>query len=146
MLTVVRDSGRLAGGVLLLATALVRSACDAGNGFPDICDRPATSEPVDYRGGAVTDGVYRSSEWDGDLLHFPPGAYYRVHHQLGSVPLWIELYLSCERHGLADGSVAPAAGNQVELKQVDADSVTVLGGTCTEYWLLVVAGSAAQGG
>jgi len=125
---------------------LLLGACDAGNGFPDTCDRPATAEPRDFVGGTVTDGVYRSSDWYGDLLHFPGGAYYRIHHQLGAVPLWIELYLSFERHGLAEGSVAPAAGNQAEIKQVDADTLTVLNGTCTEYWLLVVAGAPSTGG
>ena len=123
-----------------LALALALVGCDEGNGAPVICDRPATDRPVDFRGGTVEDGVYRSSDWDGDLLAFPGGAYYRIHHQLGEVPSFIELFVSFERRGVAEGSIAPASGNQAELKAIDVEALTVLNGTCTDYWLLVVAG------
>lgn len=107
---------------------------------PETCDRPESAEPIDYRGGTVQDGVYMSADWYGELLAFPGGAYYRIHHELGEVPRWVEPLLSFERDGLGSGSVAPAAGNQVEIKAIDAETVTLVNGTCTDYYLLLIAG------
>jgi hypothetical protein len=107
---------------------------------PETCDRPEREEPLDYTGGSIEGGVYMSAPWNGELLHFPGGAHYRIHHRLGVVPRWWIAYLSFESHGLAEGSVAPAAGNEAELKAIDAETLTLLNGSCAEYWLLLVAG------
>lgn len=104
------------------------------------CARPASEEPRLYTGGSVEDGVYMTSDWYGELLYFPGGAWYEIHHQLGEVPRWFEFYLSFERDGLGSASLAQASGNQAEIKEIDAESITVLNGSCADYWLLGVVG------
>jgi len=120
----------------LAAVLSLTAGCGIG---PDTCSRPESDEPTLYCGGAVSGHTYSSSEWNKDLLHFPGGAYYNIHHRLGSRPDGVSFYLSFERDGLADASVAPAAGNQVEMKHVDDRSITVVNGSCAEYWLVAVA-------
>lgn len=109
----------------------------------ELCRRPETDEPIDYRGGDVDNGVYRSADPYGELLHFPGGAFYRIHHELGEQPRWWQFYVSFERDGLTSGSVALAAGNQAELKAIDDETLTVLNGSCAEYWLLAVTATSA---
>ena len=106
---------------------------------PDTCSRPESDLPTAYKGGSVTGGTYMSSPWDGDLLHFPGGAYYNVFHRLVRRPSTLNFYLSFERNGITDASVAQAAGNQVEVKWSDCASFTIVNGSCAEYWLLAVA-------
>ena len=121
--------------------AIVALLCvGCGDAVPTVCARPNTEEPVDFRGGEVENGVFMSSAWDGEFLFFPGGAYYRIHHQLDAEPRWWHAYLSFERNGLSEGSVALAVGNQAELKGLDDESLTLLNGSCVDYWLLVVAG------
>ncbi len=113
---------------------------DLGIG-PELCDRPESGDPIAFRGGTLKNGVYMSSDWDGELLHFTGGAYYVVYHRLGEQPRWVQLYLSFERDGLGSASVAPAAGNQAEIKAIDSETITVLNGSCVNYFLLVIAGA-----
>jgi hypothetical protein len=145
----VLDHGRGGvGGALgagLLAAALLTTGCEDMGAGVVACDRPATPEPLPYHGGTVEDGVYMSSPWDGELLFFPGGAWYDVYHQLGEVPQLLQFYLSFERNGVAEGSLAPASGNQVEIKAISDESVTVLNGSCVDYWLVVVAAVAGDG-
>ena len=121
-------------GVALLAATL----CGCGDAEPGACARPETPEPTEYRGGSVEGGVYRSAEWNGELLYYPGGAHYKIFHNLGAIPSQASFYLSFERYGLAEGSVAEAAGNQVEIKAIDEESITVVNGTCAEFYLLGV--------
>ncbi len=125
------------GLALLCAGAAFACGCATP---PVVCDRPGTPEPVAYTGGTVEDGVYMSADWDGELLHFPGGAYFDLRHGLGERPRWWMVYLSFERDGLASGSVAAAAGNQAEVKSVNDESITLLNGSCADYWMLAVAG------
>ncbi|MEZ4444010.1 MAG: hypothetical protein R3B72_33360 [Polyangiaceae bacterium] len=129
-------SALVVGGALLLGA----SSCDSVNSLgPQICDRPETEEPTDVTEGEVIGDTYRSADWDGDLLYFPGGAYYRIHHNLGAIPVGVQFYLSFSRDGVADGSLAPAAGNQVEIHAIDEETITVLNGSCSEYYLMVIA-------
>ncbi|MSP26834.1 MAG: hypothetical protein EXR75_17175 [Myxococcales bacterium] len=124
----------------VLVSAL--SAALVGCGTPPvICERPATEEPVSYAGGSIEDGVYMSSDWSGELLQFDGGAYYEFHHGLGERPRWWTFYLSFERDGLGSGTLAAAAGNQAEVRALDAETITVVNASCADYWLLAVVGS-----
>jgi hypothetical protein len=81
-----------------------------------------------------------SSPWDGELLYFPGGMRYDIQHELDVEPRWWQLYLSFDRYGAKTGTLAHAAGNQAEVRDVDNKSLLVVNGSCVEYWLLVVAG------
>ncbi len=140
-------------GQILAATLLAAgllTACDEGNGFPTTCDRPESDEPTHYKGGGIVDGIYWSSDWglvdgeepivDGEPLYFPGGAYYRLHHGLGKIPDWFLFYLSFESAGVTEGKLALAAGNQVEVESMDQETITIVNGTCTSYWLIARVG------
>lgn len=117
---------------------------------PDTCDRSADGNPaVRYEEGRVEDGVYMTSAWDAELLYFPGGMRYELAHHLGETPrLWLA-YLSFNRYGtknvsespdeLERGTLALASGNQAELVGANEDSLTLVNGSCSDYWLLVVA-------
>jgi hypothetical protein len=132
----------LTGGVL---TSLALVGCADVGAQIEACARPATDEPTLYTGGNVEGGVYRTSPWDGELLFFPGGAWYQIEHRLGEVPDWFQFYLSFERDGLGSGSLAQAAGNQVEVKAIDNRTIEVLNGSCVDYWLLGVVGVGGDG-
>jgi hypothetical protein len=127
--------------------ALLSAGCG-----PSPCDRSAEANPpVIYAGGTVERGVYMSSAWDGDddadgeiednegLLHFPGGMRYDIKHKLGERPRVVQIYLSFDRDGTRSGTLAQAAGNQAEIRRPDDETITVVNGSCSEYWLLVVA-------
>ncbi|HVY46920.1 MAG TPA: hypothetical protein VHB21_13625 [Minicystis sp.] len=132
----------------LAPAALALGGCDS---FPLGCDRnPKDNPKIRYVGGTTEGGVYMTSPYDGPLLDFPGGIRYELVHQLGAKPAWIDAYLSFDRWGVrgeggnptgGGASVAPAAGNQVEIEAVDEHSIVVTNGACPEYWLLVVAGT-----
>ncbi|MBI4700081.1 MAG: hypothetical protein HY744_02765 [Deltaproteobacteria bacterium] len=117
------------------------AGCGGEGPLPQICSRPESADPTAFKGGKVQGCVYQSAPWDGELLHFPGGAYYQIFHQLGVVPSWWLFYLSFERDGVTSGSISQAAGNEVEVKAIDAESITVLNGTCAEYWMLARIGA-----
>jgi len=128
---------------VLRLTALIASVGIASLGCntigPETCARPNSESPRPYRDGTVEGHSYRSAAWDGELLPFAGGAYYQIYHGLGRVPVGLAFYLSFERRGVAEASLAPAAGNQVEIKAIDDETVTVLNGTCADYYLLATA-------
>jgi hypothetical protein len=139
------------------AGALLAAGCENLGIGPEICARPESAEPTPYKGGSVENGVYMSAilgEQPEELLHFPGGAYYNIYHQLEEegpdgepmavVPRWFQFYLSFERYGTRGSSLAPAAGNQAEVKAVNDQYITVLNATCSDYWLLVMAGAGAE--
>ncbi|MBM4373864.1 MAG: hypothetical protein FJ095_02180 [Deltaproteobacteria bacterium] len=123
---------------LILAALLFATGC--GSPPPTICKRPLTDEPVPFKEGTIEDGVYMTSDWDGALLPFPGGTYYELHHGLGERPRWWTCWVSFAPNGVASGSVAQAAGNEVELKAIDGETLTVMNGTCVDFWLLCSAG------
>jgi hypothetical protein len=114
---------------------------------PEICDRTEEGNPpVPYTEGTVEAGVYMTSPWDGELLWFPGGMRYELFHGLGASPRIVQPYLSFHAQGLdpaSDGvgepSLGLAAGNQAELVAVSDESIVLKNGTCSDYWLLVVA-------
>jgi len=110
---------------------------------PQICDRPVTEDPIPVHEGERIGNVFQTSGWgsveDGDdFLSFDGGRFYEIHHELGVMPVAVYGYVSFERYGLAEGSVSETAGNQMEIKSVDESTVTVLNGSCTEYYLRIV--------
>lgn len=147
-MTSIRSGRRL---FVLAATGIVATTAAAGCDVvtsvgPRTCDRDEEENPpVPYRGGTVEDGIYQSSPWNADLIYFPGGMQVRLEHGLGDVPRSWTAYLSFQPDGtLGEGSMAPAAGNQVELVDMDAQALTVRNSTCADYYLLVTAQLAAS--
>ena len=126
----------------LVAAPLLLGGCDFFTSLgPSSCDRSASSnEPVRYTEGTVDNGTYQSSPPDGEQLYVPGGMRYRIEHKLGTEPISWDLYLSFSQYGTADGgTLAAAAGNQAEVVEVDANHLVVVNGSCSTYWLRVVA-------
>jgi uncharacterized membrane protein YgcG len=133
-------------------------ACNALNSIgPEICRRPIDDVPICYSGGEVVDGVYTTSGWDGELLYLPGGEFYQLRHGLGAIPQVVIPYVAFNGNGITTtegdggageerpGSLAPATGNQVEIKRVTDEYIEVLNGSCVDYYLRVVAFGAAGG-
>lgn len=132
--------GRFALGVVLITAG---AGCGNSPIGPKICDRPATEEPIPIHEGERFGHVFQTSGWgsieeEDEFLRFDGGRYYEIHHNLGVMPVAVYGYVSFERYGLAEGSVSETAGNQMEIKALDENTVTVLNGSCTEYYLRVV--------
>jgi hypothetical protein len=110
---------------------------------PQPCDRsPGTNPPLVFEGGTVNDGVYMTSNWDGEWLFFPGGMRYNLVTNLGTVPSQLSAYLSFNEYGSLPGdggAFAPAAGDQVQFLCEDSQHIFVANGECVEYWLLVTA-------
>lgn len=126
---------------VLASAALAGCGPDDYNPGPETCDRSEEhNPPVRYTEGTVEDGVYMTSDWDGELLFFPGGMHYELVHYLGERPRFFQAYLSFDRHGVAtDGTIALAQGNQVELVRMSDETMVVRNNECVDYWLLVVA-------
>ncbi|AKT35912.1 uncharacterized protein CMC5_000230 [Chondromyces crocatus] len=115
---------------------------------PGNCDRSIDANPaIGYSEGSVEAGVYMSATWDLDapkrdqeLLFFPGGMRYEIQHKLGEMPRWWLAYLSFDRYGADTESIAIAAGNQVEVKDVNDRTITLVNASCSDYWLLLVVG------
>ncbi len=159
-----RLAQRAAALALLASGAGAVAACSfVDNIGPETCDRSASGNPAArYTEGTVTNGVYMTSAWNGWWLYFPGGMRYRLVHQLGGTPTYWQAYLSFNEYGFgtgADGgssdagdasdaetpdpdSIALAAGNMVEVKDINETDMLVVNATCSDYWLLVVAGGA----
>jgi len=133
--------------LLLVAMLLAASTGCETLGNTSSCDASAAANPtVRYAGGTTKDGVYTSLYVDGSLLYFPGGMHYALEHQLGRTPDWWFWNLSFESDGLSDagaGNLAQAAGNQVELLGMDAETIDVANDSCSDYYLLVKAGTSA---
>ena len=142
----------------MVPLAALVGGCDFVNQIgPSSCDRSAPGDDVSdhgallYTEGSVEDGVYATSEPDGELLFFPAGIRYRIKHQLGIAPTWWQIYLSFGRHGtfdteededeFGDNTLAQASGNQAEVTLVSDTDLVVVNGSCSDYWVLVVAGT-----
>ena len=127
-------------GCLFVAIGGGLASCD------DIgpCDRSDQShEAQPYRAGASVDGFYMSSPWTGPLLPFGPGQRYQVFHGLGQTPKQIGCWVSFQDNGLADGTMAPAAGNLCVVQQVTDEYVQIKNDTCAEMFVLVTASAPA---
>jgi hypothetical protein len=124
-----------------LALGASASACDVITSVgPKSCNsNPEENPPVTYSDGTADGGIYMSSPWDRDLLYFPGGMVIRLEHKLGKAPRSWQAYLAFDEDGVQQGSVAQAAGNQVELVGLDDQAITVKNGSCADYWLLVTA-------
>jgi hypothetical protein len=140
-------------GVLAACAALAPAICGCGpddyNPGPETCDRSEErNPPVYYADGTVKNGIYMSSDWDGELLWFPGGMHYELEHYLGETPRFFQGYLSFDRYGTRDDeddddTIAHAAGTQVELVRANDTTMVVRNAECVDYWLLVVAGAGA---
>ena len=132
-----------AAALSLLAALAAAGSTGCETFGPRTCDTSlAGNPPVTFTGGQAQGGVYMSSPWVGELLSFPGGQRYSLVHGLGSTPAWVQSYLSFDQLGTQDGgTLAPATGNQVEIVSVDDTAIGVANESCTDYWLLVVAGT-----
>jgi hypothetical protein len=128
--------------LFVIANLLLASGCSVINSIGPNCDRSATTNtPINYTEGRTENGVYMSSPWAGELLWFPGGTRYEMHHGLGETPHFVELWLSFDQCGTKRSTVASASGNQAEVRVVDQDKLEIVNGSCSDYWLLVVAGT-----
>lgn len=111
----------------------------------DCDDSLADNPPVTYAGGQVTDGVYLSSPWGGDMLRFSGGMVYRLEHGLGEMPRWITLYDSFSSDGTGGGGgVARASPNEAVIVDVSPQAIEVQNPGCQDFWLRVAAGAGAM--
>ncbi|WP_437548420.1 hypothetical protein WME97_00085 [Sorangium sp. So ce367] len=126
------------------AWAVGASAAFAAGCSPNRCDRSEEANPpIEFVEATPEGGIYETSAPDGELLYFPGGMRYALKHHLGARPRWWQVYLSFERDGTkSGGTLAQAAGNQAEVPCVDDQHLIVVNGSCSEYWLRVVAGGA----
>jgi len=124
-------------GPLLTAAALVslllpacETSCDIGSG-----------EPIRFAGGELIGGFYQTSAWQGPLLYFPGDRRFDIAHGLGTRDIDVNVYLSFEERGTAEGKVkaAPAAGNQAVIEHVDEERVRVHNDSCAEFYLRLTA-------
>jgi hypothetical protein len=133
-----------------LALALVPLGCGVASAIkPTTCDRSnEANPPILYTEGTVEDAIFMSSPWTGELLDFPGGRRYLIEHKLGKAPRSVELFLSFSRYGASgdDGSLAPASGNQAEIRCVNDKYITIANYSCVDYWLLVVATAGSSEG
>lgn len=127
---------------ILVASALALAGAGCETFSPALtCDRSAAGNPaLDYSGGLVDGGVYRSSPWDGELLSFPGGMRYRIEHHLGAVPRWIRIYESLSRYGADAGTLVLAVGDAAVIVGVDEQAITIANDDCAGFWVLVEAG------
>jgi hypothetical protein len=122
----------------LMIILLALSGC--GEAAPTICARPGTETPKPFTEGFIEDGKYYTSRWDGPLLPFPGGTWYKIKHGLGKTPSDWRCFLSFDPNGVRDGSsVSQAAGNQAVLKAIDEQTMTILNETCVDHFLLCTA-------
>lgn len=131
---------------VFVSTALVLLAgCSVINSLSPNCDRSVkTNPPVTYTEGKTENGLYMSSPWAGELLYFPGGMRYEIHHGLGETPHFVEAWLSFDQCGVKNSTVALAAGNQAEVRELDQDKLEIVNGSCSDYWLLIIAGTGAE--
>lgn len=128
--------------LFVLTSLLLSAGCNVINSLAPTCDRSAANnEPIEYIEGQTENGVYMSSPWAGELLWFPGGMRYEIPHGLEETPHFVQLWLSFDQCGTQKSTVALAAGNQAEVRTIDRDKLVIVNGSCSDYWLLVVAGT-----
>jgi len=115
---------------------------------------PQDNPPVVYTGGAVHDGVYATTPaphegspqtwpWDGPFLLFPGGMQYTIKHNLGATPHWQQVWVSFSQDGAGGGStIAQASGSEAQVEGVDAETIKIANFSCSQYYVLVIAGAA----
>jgi hypothetical protein len=144
--------------VLAACAAIAGCGPDSYNPGPETCDRSEEGNPpVLYTDGTTENGIYMTSDWDGQLLWFPGGMHYALEHDLPEEPRFFQAYLSFDRYGTSEdgdpGTIALASGTQVELVRFEEETeeetmvvhrrMVVRNADCVDYWLLVVAGTGA---
>ena len=131
--------------LFVLASVSLTMGCSVLNSIGPNCDRSAASnENVIYSEKVVENGLYMSSPWDGELLWFPGGMRYEIPLQFEETPRFVEAWLSFDQCGTKKSTLALATGNQAEIREVSKDKLVVINGSCSDYWLLVIAGSTAD--
>jgi hypothetical protein len=158
----VRAIARTTAPIAPIALTTALGALSAGCGAlseigPSTCDRSDEENALTlYTEGTVEAGVYMSASWDCreddpteekrrcELLYFPGGMRYRIEHRLGATPRWWHVFLSFDRYATDAGTLAQAAGNEAEVREVSREHLDIANGSCAEYWLLVVAGAADE--
>lgn len=127
------------------------------------CERH-DSDPLEYRGGNTLAGeYYETGTLEEPFLYFPAGRMYELVHGLGEAPTELHAYLAFAECPLSSsvrnpggaprcepvdaesggGGFAEAAGNQALFEVRDDRVVLVRNDTCAEFYLRVVARTAA---
>lgn len=112
--------------------------------------RVGGQESVEFTEG-TTNGArtyYETARPDEEMLHFPQGRTYELHHGLGYQPLDINIFLSFRsRLSASDddrldktepNNLAETAGNQAVIEAWNDEYITVRNDTCAEFYLRAV--------
>ena len=104
------------------------------------CTGPERDYSLGTRSFAAGVPTYETSPANGPYIPFEGAADYHIHHSLGLVPTYVQIYLSFNQYpeGDGNGGYAPSAGNQAIVLLQDEDVVRIQNDTCADYWLRVV--------
>ena len=121
--------------VLTFAFLLLATGCSTGNSCPDVEEsRTVTTGVTDPE--SLT---YVSAPWDGPLDLFPGRSTLTFVHDLGVTPDFVTTYVSFEEEGTGSSDITENAGDQGEITCVDEKAIVVRNGTCSRFYLRVVA-------
>jgi hypothetical protein len=121
--------------VLGLALLLVVAGCSSDNSCPDSeASKTVTTGVTDLE--SLT---YVSAPWDGPLTDFPGRSVVAFVHGLGVAPDFWATYVSFEKEGTGNSDVTENAGDQAEVTCVDENAIVVRNGTCSNFYLRLVA-------
>jgi hypothetical protein len=111
------------------------------------CDREGQA-PQRFEGGRTnSDGsFYESSGLEGPFLFFPSGRTYHLVHGLSEAPAEFNVFLSFAEHPLETGAgIAPSAGNQSIIEDVNDQYIELRNDTCAEVFVRLTARTAPFG-
>lgn len=111
--------------------------------------RVGGQDPVPFTEGTTNEArtYYETARPDEEMLHFPQGRIYELHHGLGYQPLDIDIFLSFAKRLTATGdtedktkpnNIAETAGNQAVIQAWNDEFITVRNDTCAEFYLRAV--------
>jgi hypothetical protein len=118
-----------------LSLLLFAAGCSSENSCPEI----EKSETVTTGVTDLESLTYVSAPWDGPLTDFPGRSSIAFVHGLGVVPDFWATYVSFEQEGTGNSDVTENVGDQGEVTCVDENAIVVRNGTCSNFFVRVVA-------
>lgn len=122
----------------LLGLTLLLSACGP-------CDVSGQRPLTFTQGRTSADGSFYETTHPGeDMLHFPPGRVYHLHHGLRNLPTNVRTYVSFTKRLSEDGNttdplqpnhIAESAGNVVVIEAWNDEYIQVRNDTCADFYL-----------
>lgn len=127
-------SAALFSGVLALAVA--------NPGCTSTCTTRATEDNTREvtSGQTSTDRTfYKTSDFSGPFLAFPPGRTYQFIHGLDKAPDVVNVYVSFDEEAVPETSVSQSPGNQALIEVVDEEMVQIRNDTCADFYVMLTA-------